>query len=303
MIEVHLLRYALAAADSGSFSRAADQFGIKQSTLSKRVQYLEDRLGLPLFRRSTRGVVPTDPGERFLRRARHIVEDIASLDRESRALARGETGLLRLGFHGSLAGGDLSAALRAYRTAWPDVEIEAREDSRDQLLNALDKGNLDLAILAGRADRPAMHSLSFWSEPLLLALPPGHPLADADTLYWTDLRGASFVVTATDPGPDIGAMITARLSGPGHRPRIATQDVSRDNLPSFVTADRLAVLAGVPPIPAFGTDVPILRAVHDAFGATTLDQGIHWCRDNNNPALKHFLDLLSRRYARPIARD
>ena len=300
MIEVHLLRYALAAADSGSFSRAADQFGIKQSTLSKRVQYLEDRLGLPLFRRSTRGVVPTDPGERFLRRARHIVEDIALLDRESRALARGETGVLRLGFHGSLAGGDLSAALAAYRTACPDVEIEASEGNRDHLLNALDKGRLDLAILAGRSDQLGIRSLCWWSEPLLLALPLSHPLAETEPLYWTDLRGAAFVVTAGDPGPDIGAMITARLSGPGYRPRIVTQNVSRDNLPSFAGLDRIAALVGVPPIPPFGTESPILRAVHDAFGATSLDQAIHWRGDNDSPALMCFLDLLSRRYARPI---
>ena len=53
MIEVHLLRYALAAADTGSFSKAADRFGVKQSTLSKQVHYLEDRIGLALFRRST----------------------------------------------------------------------------------------------------------------------------------------------------------------------------------------------------------------------------------------------------------
>ena len=229
MIEVHLLRYALAAADSGSFSRAAEQFGIKQSTLSKHVQYLEDRLGLLLFRRSTRGVVPTDPGERFLRRARHIIEDIASLDRESRALARGGTGLLRLGFHGSLAGGDLSAALAAYRTAWPEVEIEASEGNRDRLLNALDKGTLDLAILVGRSDRPTIRSLSLWSEPLLLALPPSHPLANADTLYWTDLRGAAFVVTAADPGPDIGAMITARLAARRAK-NFAESDRIRDEL-------------------------------------------------------------------------
>jgi len=54
MIEIHLLRYATAA---------ADQFNMKPSRLSKRIHYLELRLGLPIFRRSTRGVVPTKPGE------------------------------------------------------------------------------------------------------------------------------------------------------------------------------------------------------------------------------------------------
>ncbi len=299
MIEVHLLRYAVAAADSGSFSRAADQFGIKQSTLSKRVQYLELRLGLPLFRRSTRGVMPTDPGERFLSKARRIIQDIDALGQESRALAKGEAGTLRLGFHGSLGAGDLSAVLRAYRTAWPAVEIHARESGSARLLDALERDRLDLAILTGRSSRSGLRSVCFWSEPLFVGLPHGHPLADAETLYWTDLRGASFVVTAADPGPDISAMITARLSGPGHRPVIAAQHVSRDNLMSFAAADRVTVSAGASPI-IIGVDVPTIREVHDAFGATTLEQGVHWRAENDNPALKRFLELLAHRYARPI---
>jgi DNA-binding transcriptional LysR family regulator len=55
MIEIHLLRYALAAADTGSFRQAADQFRIKQSALSRPILYLEQRLGLSIFARSTRG--------------------------------------------------------------------------------------------------------------------------------------------------------------------------------------------------------------------------------------------------------
>lgn len=299
MLEVHLLRYALAAADAGSFSRAAGQFGIKQSTLSKRVQHLELRLGLPLFRRSTRGVVPTDPGERFLSKARRIVKDIEDLDQESRALASGKAGALRLGFQSSLGGGNLAAVLREYRATWPDVEIDAREDDSARLLDALDGGRLDLAILTGRSSRASLRSICFWSEPLVIGLPAGHPLAETETLYWTDLKHASFVVTAADPGPDIAAMIIARLSGPGYLPPITIQHVSRENLFSLATGDRLAISAGAYP-GMDGIDLPVIREVHDAFGATTLDQGVHWRCDNINPALKRSLELLSRRYARPI---
>jgi DNA-binding transcriptional LysR family regulator len=301
MIEVHLLRYALAAADTGSFSRAAGQFGVKQSTLSSRVQYLEQRLGVPLFRRSTRGVVPTDPGERFLVRARRIVQDIEALDQDSHALGRGETGILRIGFHASLGSGDLSALLRAYRAAWPNVEIQAREGAGLRLLEDLERGSLDLAVVTGRSPRPTLRSLCFWSDPIMVALPPAHPLADAKTLYWTDLRDAAFVVTAADPGPDISAMIIGRLAGPGHRPSIISQDVGRDNLLSFVTPERIGVTAGAHAPPPFAADRPTLHQVHDAHGATTLDQGVHWHHDNDNAALRRFLELLSSHYARPIS--
>jgi hypothetical protein len=119
-------------------------------------------------------------------------------------------------------------------------------------------------------------------------------------LYWTDLRGAAFVVTAGDPGPDITAMIIARLSGPGHRPSITVQDVSRENLLTFATAGRVTVTAGAGHRSLGDANLPTLREIHDAFGSTKLDQGVHWLADNDNPALRRFLEMLAQRYARPL---
>lgn len=300
MIEFHLLRYALAAADTGSFSQAADQFNIKQSTLSRRVQYLELRLGLPLFKRSTRGVVPTVPGERFLARARRIVQDVEALGQESRALAKGEAGLLRIGFHTSLAGGDLSATFRAYRDAYPDVDIEAHEAGRDDLLDAVDRGQLDLAVAAGDGGRTGIESQRLWSEPILAAMAADHAMVQREPLHWTDLRHTAFLITSADPGPDIGALIASRLSAPGQRPGILAQRVSRENLLTFVARDKVAIIAGAPHSLPGLSDNLIFREVHDAFGPTSLDQGVHWRHDNNNPALGRFLDLLSTRYGRPL---
>jgi DNA-binding transcriptional LysR family regulator len=300
MIETNLLRYAVAAADTGSFSRAAEQFNIKQSTLSKHVHYLELRLGLPIFRRSTRGVIPTDPGARFLARARRIVQDIEALGQESCALAKGETGVLRIGFHSSLAGGDLSAAIKAYRAAFPDVEIAARECGRSDLVNFLDRGALDVGVTAGCPGRAGIRSLRLWSEPVLIAMGNDHPMVQREPLYWTDLRHAAFLVTAADPGPDIESLIAARLSAPGYRPCVILQDVGRENLLTFVAAEKIAVIAGILGRVSGPPDDLVYREVHDAFGPTCLDQGVHWRPDNDNPALRRFLDLLSQRCGRPI---
>jgi DNA-binding transcriptional LysR family regulator len=296
MIEVHLLRYALAAADSGSFSQAADRFGIKQSTLSKRVHYLEDRLGVALFRRSTRGVVPTDSGEGILRKARRIVDDIDALDEDCAALARGTAGTLRFGFHGSLGSGDLSAVIRDFRAAWPDVELAARERSRTRLLRALERDQLDFAVLSGQVQRPCLVSLSFWSEQVMIGLASEDPLCARDPLYWTDLRGMTFVVSKVDPGPFLNDLVASRLSGPGFGPSVRVQDVRRENLFSFVGDGCAVVTTGV----AGAGHGITLRPVHDAFGATHLEQAIHWRRDNQSPALQRFLEMLAQRYGRPL---
>lgn len=296
MIEIHLLRYAIAAAESGSFSRAADRFGVKQSTLSKRIHYLEDRLGVALFRRSSRGVVPTDSGLGILRKARQIVEDIDALDQDCAAIARGTAGLLRFGFHGSLGSGDLSAVVRDFRAAWPDVELAARERSRTRLLRALERDQLDFAVMSGQAQRPGIVSLSFWSEQVVIGLARSDPLCTCEPLYWTDLRGRTFVISKVDPGPFLNDLVASRLSGPGFGPSVRVQDVRCENLLSFAGNGCVVVTTGL----AREDDELVLRPVHDAFGETRLEQAIHWRSDSDSAPLWRFLEMLARRYRRPL---
>lgn len=293
MIEVHLLRYALAAADTGSFSRAADRFGIKQSTLSRHILYLEDRLGSALFKRSTRGVEPTSVGEGFLRKARRIIADMDALGADCAALARETSSLLRFGFQGSLHCGELSALFRSFRDIHPDIEVAARERGRAHLLRALERDELDLAIIGGLCERADLVSAPLWHEPVMLCLAGGHPLAGQDRLYWTDLRSNGFIVTADDPGPDLRDLALSRLSGPGHTPIVTVQKVSRDNLSAFVSDEHLALLAGSAPTGAARRYA--YRPIHDAFGPTSIEYRAYWRPDNDRASLAHFLEMLADR--------
>lgn len=92
MIEIHQLRYAVATADAKSFSRAAAVLNVKQITLSRRVQQLEDRLGVKLFIRSTRGAEPTENGRVVIEQARRIVTDVDNLQTTARNVSYGMKG-------------------------------------------------------------------------------------------------------------------------------------------------------------------------------------------------------------------
>ncbi len=297
MIEVHLLRYALAAADTGSFSRAADQFRVKQSTLSKRIRHLELRIGLPIFTRTTQGVALTAGGVQFLARARLIVGELELLSAQTRAMARGELGTLRIGFHGSLAGGGMRAVVEDFRAACPDVVVEANEGGREQLLDGVGHDRLDCALVAGAPAVEKHCSLYLWSEPLMVGLPAGDPLLERDLLYWTDLRSHTFLVTRADPGNLIASIIAARLAGPWHVPKVISQAVSRENLPALATGNCVTVTAGAMATADGGF---VFREVHDAFGPTRLDHHLHWSSANTNPALVHFLTLVERRFGRSL---
>lgn len=114
-IEIRRLRYAVVAAETQNFSRAAEILNVKQSTLSKRILALEQRLGIILFERSTRGAIPTRAGADFLDTANRIVGEVDSLRNTARAIGLGEAGSLVIGFCSSLSAGNLRV------TVWPDA--------------------------------------------------------------------------------------------------------------------------------------------------------------------------------------
>ena len=160
----------------------------------------------------------------------------------------------------------------------------------------MERDQLDFAVMSGQAERPGITSLSFWSEQVMIALARGDPLCAREPLYWSDLRGMTFVISKVDPGPLLNDLITSRLSGPGFGPSVRIQDVRRENLFSFAGIGSVVVTTGV----ARDEEDCVLCPVHDAFGPTHLEQAIHWRRDNQSAALRRFLNMLAHRYRRQL---
>jgi DNA-binding transcriptional LysR family regulator len=131
------LRYAVVAAETKNFSRAAEILNVKQSTLSKRILALEQRLGIILFERSTRGAIPTKAGADFFDVASRIIGDIDSLRNTARAIGRGEAGSLVVGFCSSLSAGNLRVTVADYLKRFPAVRLNGIEGTRDRLLQGL----------------------------------------------------------------------------------------------------------------------------------------------------------------------
>jgi len=227
-----------------------------------------------------------------------LTKEVDRLLADSRALATGSAGVLRIGFHSSLATGELSEMMAVFRAANKEVEIDACEFNRRALLSAIERRHLDLAVTAGRACSSELQACSLWSEPLIAALPHGHPLAGSEQLHWADLRGEALVVSADDPGPDIRALINARLSSPGFAPDIRVQRVGRDNLLSFAEAGNIVLGTGF--LVRRSPTAPVLHRIHDGFAATAIEQWLVWRTDNDSPPLRRFLAVMSERYRRPV---
>lgn len=297
-IDLRQLRFAVTAADTASFLRAAKQLNVKQSTLSKKVSALEHRLGITLFERSTRGVVPTDTGRAFLEVARRIVTDADNLLTTAKAVTYGEVGRLMVGFAGSLSSGNLRLLLGDVLERFPDVQLDALEAGPDRMLSGLQARIVDIAVHASPVEEAGIIKRRLWSERLMVVLPKEDRLTASENLFWTDLRKSIFVMPADRSGPRISQIIRQRLGSHGFQANIITQETSAETIAAMVPYGKFMTIV---PESATGTAHPDVsfREIAEPTGAAHLDFAAWWREDNDNPALARFLKLVDERY--PLA--
>lgn len=293
--ELRQLRYAVVAAESPSFRQAAQSLRVRQTTLSKRILLLEQRLGVTLFVRTKRGAVPTHAGLDFARNARRILEDVELLRSNAKAISKGEAGRLAVGLSTSLSAGHLRAIIHDFLRRFPDVDMQVVETGFDGLAKGLTSRTIDVAIVAGELEGGPFKRRHLWPERLMVALPEDHALATVERIYWQDLRSERFVFTQSDPGPDAGELLRARLRDPGRSPNITMQDVTRENLLNMVSMGGFATLLAETAIGAHYPGV-VLREVHDGTGMAHVDFSASWNEDNDNPALQRLFKVIGERH-------
>src|SRR4051812_47719878 len=146
-MEIHQLRYFIAVAEEGSFSRAADREHVAQPSLSQQIQKLEAEMDHRLFDRLSRSVVVTEAGKCLLEHARKILVDIAESRRCLDDLKHDVTGRLTVGAIPTMAPYVLAKIIGQFQTRYPKVELEILEDTTESLALALEQGTLDIAVM------------------------------------------------------------------------------------------------------------------------------------------------------------
>ena len=183
------LQYALAVADHRHFGHAAQACHVTQPTLSQQLQKLEDELGIMLFDRTKKPILPTPEGERFLVQAKVVLKENAKLESISKQMQGGElSGVFRLAVIPTVAADLLPLCVGALAKALPKVDLVIEEMKTETILSHLAEDRLDGAILATpiSADHLKIHPLYY--EPFFAYLSPGHPLQKSAALSKSDLE-------------------------------------------------------------------------------------------------------------------
>ncbi|MFF4391357.1 LysR family transcriptional regulator [Streptomyces sp. NPDC001552] len=201
MIDVHRLRVLRAVAEHGSFNRAAGALLLTPSAVSQHIAALERTVGHPVAVRSTRGVTLTEPGRLLVEAAESIS---AELDQVRHAIDRLTAERPRLTVATFTSGGRhlLPAALPRFVEAHPEVELTVLESEPEGAAAMVRGGAADLALAyhfdgpppVRPGERPGLDWVPLMEDPLWLALPPGHRLADRPSVGLAELASDRWVL-------------------------------------------------------------------------------------------------------------
>ena len=191
-MELDQLRYFLKIAESGSFTRAAEELGVSQPALSRSIQRLEEELGQPVLERKTRSVALTETGQLMQSRARQVLALID--DTKAEISDDGKTGTIRVGAIPTVAPYLLPGLLKEFSARCPLAHVVVQEDTTDNLLKRCSQGEVDVAILALPIAVRYLDVEELFEEELFLVLPTGHPLANKNKISLTDIETLPFVL-------------------------------------------------------------------------------------------------------------
>lgn len=299
-MEASQLRYVVAAAEEGSFTRAAERMHVAQPAISQQIAQLERELGAKLFDRSGRRTRLTPAGEVFLPHARAAL-DAMSASRDAVASLHGElAGPLKVGTI-PVPPEWLLLQLARYRRRHPKVRLTLRTGAPEPLAADVAVGALDAAIIgvaggrlpagpAGQRLRSTLATHAIATEPLVLAVAPDHPLAVSNETTLGSLRDES-IVTLTH-GTGLRAVLENACAEAGFVPRVHTET---DDL--TVLADLVARGFGVALLPRSAA----LRASGDVVTLAVRDLTQHrqtvlvWHRGRISAPGRAFLDLCDAR--------
>jgi DNA-binding transcriptional LysR family regulator len=210
-MDLRHLRYFVAVAEEGSFTRAAERLWIAQSGLSQQILALERELGVGLLTRLSRGVELTDAGRLFLEKARLTINAAEDAQAVARCAESGLVGNLRLGLSWQCRYGAGPVLLRAFALDRPGVDLEVVEAQSGTLAANVRDQRLDAAIVV--APERAMRGVAVLDlslERAGVAMAQDHPLARRAGLAPADLAGETFVISG-DRGAEEEDGATRRL--------------------------------------------------------------------------------------------
>ena len=239
MLHVGRLRVLTEVVGRGSFSGAAEALSYTQSAVSQAIARLEAETGTMLVVRDRQGIRPTAAGATLVEHAETIFAQIDAAETDLAAVLGVRIGRLRMASFPSAGATLMPLAIATFREAHPDVSLTLAEGEPEEIAPRLRAGEFDLALLfefPGVRERPGagLRSVGLLEDPMHVALPVAHPLADKHALTLADLRDEDWVQTSAS-SPCARHVVRSCL-GAGFEPRVTFESDDYETVQGLVAA-------------------------------------------------------------------
>lgn len=233
-VELHHLRYFVAVARTGSFTRAAALHHVAQPSLSQQIRRLEEELGTPLFDRTGGKVRLTPVGSALLPRAERILAAVQAAVQEVREFIGLERGRVVVGTTPISGSHLLPPVLVHFHRQYPGVMVTLREESTAALLDLTLRGEVDVSLVTHPVRDPELETVPLITEDLLLAVPPGHRLAATGQVELAAVAGEPFILLKEGMG--FRNVVLQACAAAGFTPEPVFESSHIDTVQSLVAA-------------------------------------------------------------------
>ncbi|MDR6664665.1 LysR family transcriptional regulator [Rhizobium sp. 1399] len=291
-MELRHLRYFLAVAEEGNFTRAAARLGIGQPPLSQQIRDLETEIGAMLFHRVPHGAELTAAGTAFLPEAKASLAAAEKARIAAQSANRGETGRLSLGFTASSAFNPIvSTTIRRFQARWPDVQLSLTEMNTLGLMQKLERGELDATFMRPGLDDPdGIRLKRLPDEPMVVALPASHPLAKQKVLPLALLAKEPFILFPRLVGLSLYDDVVRACREAGFDLKVAQEAPQISSVVNLVAAD-----LGVSIVPASISQIKLsgvaYRPIEGPPAVARLALAV--LRSQRSPVTENLMGLLS----------
>ena len=235
-MEPRLLKSFVAVAEELHFGRAARRLHLSQPPLSVQIQRLESDLGVSLFARSRQGVALTEAGRALLGRARHLLAESERAAHEVQRVARGEAGVLAVGYAANATFRCLPRLVPAFRARAPKVKLELIEMNSPLQPDALREGRIEVGLVCAPVAADGLQEHIVSRERVVVVLPAGHALAKRAKVPVGALRNQPYVSVPPEIEPGWSGQCIEALHAAGVTLEIAQEADSKLAMLGLVAA-------------------------------------------------------------------
>jgi DNA-binding transcriptional LysR family regulator len=285
-VDVHLrlLRYFVAVAEHRSFTGASRRLHVSQPALSRQVRQLETELGVTLFERTPRGVLLTAAGDALAEEAGRLLESWSRAQAAMHAAHRAQKAVLRVGFTAATTNDLLGPVLAAFGRDRPGWRVAMTQMSWQDPTALLRSGEVDVGFVRHPVpDLDVLAHLVVRTEPRILALPAGHPLAARDTVRFDDLLDETFV--PLPPGPWRDYWLCTELRG-GRPPRTTEPVSGPEEWSAAISMGRGLAVTAASTADHYARPGIAFRPLPELSPSTV---SVAWRRDDRQPQVRDFV--------------